>query len=263
MSTRSRSAPQRALAIAVALAVALGAATGAEAGLVSFREGQLSIYVRDLAPLSIPPAPPLESGFVNATRVGDTLVSLNVPPGLFQAQGLTAVFDEPIGLVTGVALTAANGQGSFSASGGGAFGGPMPIDGTLTICGLGSCPSPFSFEVPLDVVGVGGVYSNDFGFFALTMEGAPWSLGPVSIPTDAQGGSIQVSGSITLVAGPGSDLEVELVTPIFIETTDIPGFEVVPAWASLHLVVPEPGSATLGLAAIGSLLLVGRIRRRS
>lgn len=262
MSTRSRSAPQRALAIAVALAVALGAATGAEAGLVSFRDGQLSIYVLDLAPLSIPPAP-LESGFVNATRVGDTLVSLNVPPGLFRAQGLTAVFDEPIGIVEGVALTAANGQGSFSASGGGAFGGPMPIDGTLTICGLGPCPSLFSLEVPLDVVGVGGVSFNDFGAFTLTLEGAPWSLGPVSIPTNAQGGSIQVSGSIALVAGPGSDLEVELVTPIFIETTGISGFEVVPAWASLHLVVPEPGSATLGLGAIGSLLLVGRIRRRS
>lgn len=266
MDQSPASSPPRARAVralALLLPLVLGGATAAAAGSASFRDGELSIHVPigDLDPLTIPTEPPLASGQLFATRVGDTLVALSLPAGVFDVTGLNVPIVPPVGLVGGVELTAANGAGSFTTVGGDLTG-PMPIVGTLTICGPAACPGMLAFEVPLDVVGVGGTFAEDFGFFTITLEGAPWTLGPVSIPSDTQGGSIVVSGGIAPIAGPGSDLEVELVTPIEITTTEIPGYEVVPAWASLRLVVPEPDGPTLGLGAVGSLLLIGRSHRR-
>jgi hypothetical protein len=251
-------------AIVVAFSATLGIATLAQAGPAPFRNGELSIHVLDVDPISVPPSAPLASGVLRATRDGDSLLAVGLPAGVFAATGLSTPIDPPIeGVVNGVELTVSNPAAAFTSTGGGGgfFGGPMPLQGTLRICafnltGVGCPTASLTVPVPLSVVGAPGTYTDDF-FLQLTVRGAAWTTAAIAIP--APGGSIEVSGGIA--PAPGGYLAVEMVTPIFIET-DLEGFEVVPAWATMSFEVPEPGLLLLGLGAVGTLVIMGMSRRR-
>lgn len=189
------------------------------------------------------------------TAASGRLVSLGLPAGLLATttQVVTSAGNVDI------RIAASNGLGVFAEDTTGAFGGTMPILGTLRVCLFGTCSGmPFvDLAIPLDVVGAGGTVTTTLEGFTLRVEGAPWSEGPVTLSgpgfvSEFQGdrsGPLGGTASTTLPGG-----FVQLVSPVHVM---IPNQDSLDFVAVLDVeFVPEPGAAALlaaGLLGLGLL----------
>lgn len=233
-----------------------------------FRNGQLTIELFDLGPLLVPPSAPLASGVLDATRTETSITSIGLPARVFETTGFSIPITDPAAdPLDGLAITAFNPAGTFTAAGGGAggFGGKLPLDGVAKVCLIGGdtgCASAaVTLELPLSVVGQTKTVVLDIESgspISITVQGAPWTTGAIQIH-DNDGGVTTLSGGIEDV-GEGY-LGVELVTPLYISTA-FPGSAVVPAWGVMRFEVPEPDVLVLGFGGVGALVLLGLQRRR-
>jgi len=244
----------RKLSFALAASLlALGLAGQSQAVQLGFT-GDLQIAISVLSPASLPGS---GTATVNGAGPAGHLTGLTIPANAFAIENfIVPVTDPGAAPIKGVQVTAANEQGSFSGTGGSGFGGTMPIQGATKVCLFGACSAAVAnLVVPLTPVGAGG-FAQVTAAVNLTVIGAPWTTGTVSIGTlSAQGGVAPASNT---GAASGS---VSLVTPVFV-STNIGASAVVPvfAFANLHF-VPEPGTLVLLGAGIAGLMSYGRTRR--
>ena len=220
--------------------------------------GSLLIQVATLDPIAL-----TGSGLATVNGSGGLgdLTSLEIPGDIFGVTGFDVPVTDPgAAPIAGVRATAANGAGSFS---GFPLGGPMQIIGVTKVCLFADCatPPPANISVPLDVVGVGGSESVTF-FVNVTVTGNPWTIGKVNVGDAALTGFVHGPASGTTTAANEGGV-VRLVTPVVVSTNIGPS-ALVPTFGILELsFVPEPGVFTLGLAAVGALVVMGLSRRQS
>jgi hypothetical protein len=187
------------------------------------------------------------------------IAALGLPGGTFALTGTKPITSSQI---TGnfplysVAVSAGNGAAAL-----GPTGGVMPLLGTAKICLFASCANPpANVSIPLSVIGAGGTASFP-GAVAVTVLGAPWTVGSITLTRDLATGM-----AAGFAHGPGSATSslalnsgvLSLVTPIHISTDITPFAESTLAFARLTLhFVPEPATAffvvvgAVGLAALG------------
>ena len=238
---------------------------------VPFEQGRLELEFGALYGLEVPAAEAEgASGVAEVqTSAGGAITRIEFPADVFVADAVSIPLDDPTQLafmppIGGARLTFANEAGIFSrvaTASGDRIQGIMPLAGFNKFCiffvACGAMPSA-TLSVPLSVVGQGGTTTVAF-VPAVTLKGAPWSTGTVTIdaadpPTEMVSGTVQRGESSTMV---------RLVTPVFLSTNTT---GTVPATRGLGLLsfvlkpVPEPAAAGLLGAAIATLLGVGRYR---
>lgn len=195
------------------------------------------------------------------TASSGRLVSLGLPAGMLATttQVVTTASNVDI------RIAASNGPGAFAEDATGGFGGIMPILGTLRVCLFGTCDgSPVvDLALPLDVVGAGGTVTTTLQGFTLSVAGAPWGEGPVTLSGPGfvsvfegyRSGPLGGTSTTTLTGG-----FVQLVSPVHVAIPNLDPLEFV---AVLDVeFVPEPGVAILlatGLLGLG-LLRLGLLR---
>jgi len=200
------------------------------------------------------------TAMINGSGAGGHLTGLAVPPGVFASSNVVVTFTTPVqGAIAGIDLTVANAPGHFAGVGAsGTFGGVMPLSGIAKLCLFANCSAAVSnLNVPLSVVGAGGTAFVDGSGVAMpsvTVIGAPWTTGTIAIGTATAMGRAFPTSYTGAPSG-----QVELVTPIFISTSDpialVPSF----AFAAFHF-LPEPGTAVLVGSGIAGLVAFGRTR---
>jgi len=265
-----------------ALVMVFGVATPSHAELAnSMFPGNLGIVV-----VRVPPVPeialPLDAPVVPTLALRDgsgQLTKVSFAASIFRTTGLTFTVNGTAPTVGGLQLTGGNDAGNFTRVGG-KFRGSMPLNGFERVCLFGTCATaPLNVTVPLSVVGrAGGIAYAGTGNatvpnkpILVTVKGAPWTQGAVTIPTQMstamQPGTIMATGNFAnatqTTMGATYKNVVELVTPIFISTSLSPA-QVVPAYATLKFTLksPEPGTVAALGAAIISLVAMGVARRR-
>ena len=238
-------------ALAASLLV-FGLAGQAHAVSLGF-SGSLSVQIATLDPVVLPGA---GTATINGSGGPGHLTGLTLPEGVFQVAAIVVPVTDPGAFpIAGVQVTAANGAGNFTGSGGAGLGGSMPINGTSKVCLFGPCASAVAnLNVPLTVVGQGGT-ALVTGAVNLTVVGAPWTTGTAAIGATTLMGGVDPASNTGAPSG-----TVTLVTPIFI-SSNIGASAVVPAFAllSLHF-VPEPGTLLLIGSGIAGLVAYGRSR---
>ena len=183
---------------------------------------------------------------------GGAVNSIELAGGTFATAGFVLPITDPgAAPIRGLQVTASNSAGAFANS---PIGGTMPLVGATKVCLFGACSAAVAnLAVPLAPVGAGG---NAFITAAvnLTVIGAPWTTGTVSIGTVTEmgaGGNASASGTVSLV------------TPVFVSTNIAPS-AVVPVFGILNLhFVPEPGTLVLLGAGIAGLISYGRTRSKA
>ena len=225
----------------------------AEAGTIDF-SGALSIEV---AGHEVTVA-----GTGVATTTGDPhLDTLQVPASPFNAVGVSVSFTGTE--ARGILLTAHNGAGSFiGGTGMGALGGTMPLSGVAKVCLFAPCNAapPANLEVPLSVVGSGGVtFVASPTVPPVTVSGAPWTVETATVGAQSIHGFHHGAASLTSSTAEASG-SLRLVTPVVVSTTDVLA-PVVPVFGILDLhFVPEPGTLLLIVGGIAGLLMFGRTK---
>ena len=139
--------------------------------------------------------------------------------------------------------------------------GQIPLLGILKACLLAPCAAPplANLSVPLSVVGKGGIATAMNGNVSVTVKGAPWFIGSVTVATPLGGTGMKHGirhgpASATSSTANESGL-VKLVTPIYVNSNigNFSGF----GYLTVHFLerpVPEPTTAVLaalGLAGLG------------
>ena len=273
--------------LVLAMGIVLGAGA-ASAATLPFN-GTLEVDFFGLQPVSL-----TGSGVatVNGSGGGLHLSSLAIGAGAFMGAASTPVFNAAplsgallaggtvtnmftIGGMIPITLTYptgsfSNAAGSFSGlSGGPPGGGVMPLNGFLFIClfaggggggalGCGATvPSPAAnIVIPLNVAGFGGTTARS-GPVAVTVAGAPWTVGAASAFGSAVTGFVHGPGSGTSSAAQSSGV-VSLVSAVAV-TTNLGSLPVIPVLTrvTLHF-VPEPATMLLLGAGVVALGLVGR-----
>ena len=196
------------------------------------------------------------SGIADVDAYGH-LGAFGLPASAFRADGLVVTITDPAAApAAGFQITARNAAGSFTRPGGGS----MPLLGSAKVCLFGACSAAtVNLEVPLSVIGSPGKTTTVDGPIALTVSGAPWTTGTVSVGTATAMGFARGPGSQTSSTARASG-EIQLVTPILISTNLGNDLAQVPAFGVLTLhFVPEP--TTLALVGAG-LVVTGWIGRR-
>jgi hypothetical protein len=230
--------------------LAFGVAGQAQAVNLGF-VGSIAVQVAALDPIALAGA---GTAIVNGSAGGGQLNSLSLAGGTFAVTGLVVPVTDPgAAPIKGIQASLANAPGAFS---GAVLGGAMPLAGSVKVCLFGPCSAAVAnIAVPISVAGEGGV-AFVTGAVNLTVIGAPWTSGTVSIGTiTAMGGAAPVSNT-----GAASGT-VSLVTPIFVSTNIAPS-AVVPVFGILTMhFVPEPGTLVLLGAGIAGLVSYGRTRK--
>jgi hypothetical protein len=202
---------------------------------------------------------------VNGSGSPGALTALSLPSGVFSTAGAVfPVTDPDLFPILGIQITGHNDAGAFAGTGGGLFGGAMPLGGTARICLIATCgapPNPYDIFVPLSGVGAAGTATLP-GTINVTVQGAPWTIGPVSVDsviaaTGFAHGPLSLSGSTAQAGG-----ALQLVTPIRISTD----LFTAPTWPSVGILsiqfVPEPGAGLLVATGVAALTMMGQRRRR-
>ena len=232
------------MSLIAASALVLSASVPAQAAPYA-AAGVLTIVVGTLPPISIP----------LATVVDVTGGTLSIPAGAASTSGyFVPVVGFPLGLITGLVVTASNGAGSFSIPAwptagniaGGGFGGSMAINGVDAGEGRPGA------QLPISVIGVGGGISVG----GITVEGAQWTTGVAYVTTNGPVGatySLTGTNNMGLVGG-----QLTLVTPAHVNAA---GLTRLPVFSMLTLqIVPEPGTMLLLGAGIAGLAAISRKR---
>ncbi len=232
------------MGLIVAGALTLGASAPASAAPYA-AGGLLNIIVGTLPPISIP----------FTTMVDVTGGALTIPAGAASISGhFEPVAGFPLGLITGLVVTASNGAGSFAVPGpsdagfaniaGGGFGGTMAINGVVQLKGA------LAINLPISVIGAGGGLSAG----GITVEGAKWTTGVANVTTNGAGAHYQITGTNNgLVGG-----QLTLVTPAHVNAA---GLTRLPVFSTMTLqIVPEPGTMLLLGAGLAGLAAISRKR---
>lgn len=237
-------------------AVALLAAMPAQASVLQLEGSTLEILVPStfvpltgFEALSFPQVVSVPV-FVSSGTGGFTL-----PGGIMSGTETTQFPPTSVSLLTTQIWNVTNGAGSLAAAAGigGAFGGIAPLAGTLVWRSNGS----IDINIPLNVVGAGGVATGSLGSLVVTVTGHAWSTGQVVV-SGVTGASAITGFDTRTVAHAGA---LQLVTPIRAITSAL---GTVPMFAvqTLHF-VPEPGVPMLLALAGGAAWAVGRrVRQR-
>jgi hypothetical protein len=193
---------------------------------VPFEQGRLALQFGPLYGLEVPADAEVGASGVAEiqTSAGGQITRIEIPAGVFVADSVSIPLDDQTQLgfmppIGGARLTFANDAGSFSrvaTASGERLQGVMPLAGFNKFCvffvACGATPSAI-LSVPLSVVGQGGTTTVAF-VPSVTLEGAPWSTGTVTLDgadstTEMIAGTVQTGASTTLV---------RLVTPVFLST---------------------------------------------
>jgi hypothetical protein len=257
--------------VLAAAGLAAGIAGAASAAPLSFRAG-LDIEIATLDPISV-----TVDGVatVNGSSGGGALDSLHLDAGAIAATTLFEVTDPLASPIQAVSALVSNGAGTLAATGG-ALAGAMALNGSAIICLFTStCEPPFLFEVPLVEngtrgVGLGGGVIHVGGAIAVSVQGAPWTTGPVQAQSSGIGRPTIVktiegfahgpaSGGLSSAATVGG--VVSLVSPVQVNTDIGPSLGV-PIFTRLKLTfVPEPAVLSLVGAALLTLFALRRRRK--
>lgn len=232
----------------------VGASAPASAATVSMENSVLSVAIGALPPITIGQSP--------------TSIPVDVSSGGGSFALTSAVFAStvviPTELFTGVSLisslnvTASNGAGTFTASGGNnnGFGGVAGLQGGAVV---GVLAGLINLVIPLSVVGQGGVIQAGAAALLVTVTGHVWTTGAAVVTGAGTPGTSTLTGydnrNTTSHGG-----AVQLVSPIRILTNaagNLPGFGI----KTLRF-VPEPGGLMLLGSAIAGLVTVGWLRMR-
>jgi hypothetical protein len=149
--------------------------------------------------------------------------------------------------------------------------GVMPLNGIGIACTFGDCTTlsedleeiGVPTEFPLSRVGAGGRHAEA----GLTVIGAPWTLGPASVPgTPSARATGFMHGPLSAASTafqPGG--VVTLVTPIVIDPSDdyLPAPFIATVGVLQIAFVPEPGTAVLLVSGVLLLSIAARRRARS
>jgi hypothetical protein len=207
----------------------IGGSTPARAVELPF-VGELSIAIMTLEPIAI-----RGSGTAIAeTRDGAHMTSLALGAGVFAAEQLVITLTDPAAFpIMGLQATASNAAASFAETGGGRFGGAMPLNGIVKVCLFGACSTAVAnIDVPLSVVGNGGS-ATVTGAVNITVSGAPWTTGTAAVGTVANNGGAHGPASFTSSTAQ-VDGQLNAVTPIYV-STNIGASSVVPVFGFLRL----------------------------
>jgi len=224
----------------LAAVAALLVSGAAQAAPTQF-SGSISVVISSLPGIGVS-----ASGTALTNSGGGTF---SLAGGTFATVASVPVTDPAAFPIGGVKASVSNGAGAFV---GGA--GTMPVIGTANVCLFGACnASVANVDVPFTVgpgtsgVGIGGSPIIVGGLVNVTVTGAPWTAGTVSIGTATAMG--YVAGNT-----------VQLVTPVVINT-NIGASPTLPAFGILNLTfIPEPGTLALLASGVVGLGILGRKR---
>lgn len=244
-------------------------------------EGEIALELGTL-----PPVVQTGSGLatINTSAGGSHLATLRIGPG-FQVQTTIPVTDPDVTAVGVIAVkaTATPGAGTlapFSNGGGALTQNTLPVPGTGRLClFFAGCDSAF-LELPLTEsgtvgLGIGGALGvGGFGTIRVSLAFGPWTIGTRSIPgvttdnggttTFTQMGFVHGPASATSSSAAQPSAEIQIVTPIQVDTVGIPGGNDRLAWFGVYRIhlIPEPGWLALLATGVVGLLLLGRRRLR-
>ncbi len=225
--------------------------------------------------ITIGTVPPIQTALGVAvapttTRNGSgQLTKVGFPASVFQTTGLVLdVTDPGAAPISGIMATIKNGVANLTRSGT-KLGGLMPLVGQNKVCLFGECASAGgNLTVPVNVVGGAGIPPDATAFataggLAITVKGAPWTQGVVTLPNGNGGTEMATGASVQTTMGTNFKNVVELVTPVFV-STNIGASAVVPTFGRLGFTInsPEPGTVAALGAAVISLVAMGVARRR-
>ncbi len=222
---------------------------------------------------------------VTATGVADVnkggpdfaLNTLGIAGGISGSVGVPVTDPEVTGSVASIRWDVAVGTGSLAP-----FASPypltrnaLPLHGSVRLCLISaSCISsellmPFTQSHGAAGIGVGGSFAPLLGskVVAISVEAAPWTVGPAFIPVSTIGGNtisipssgylhgpFSFSGSAALAGG-----SLKLVSPVVVRSAE--GLHPLTSFATIHIrFVPEPGVGLLLVAGVIGLLVLGRGR---
>jgi hypothetical protein len=245
-----------------AFGLIFGVASFASASTLNLTGSTMGVSIGALPPITITQSPDPVSVFVSSgggsfvEPAGIFASTVVLPPELFTG----------VNLISSLNVTASNGTGSFTSAGGpgGGFGGPKPLQGQARVGVLGGA---LNLDIPLSVVGVGGV--TNAGAFALivTVTGHQWTTGTGTVTGITTGDGTVNNPYVNTVTLAGYDNraadhsgKLQLVTPIRILTNaagNLPGFGI-----QTLMFVPEPGTLLLIGSGIAGLAIVGRKKLR-
>jgi len=240
-------------ALAPVLVVAIPSAALAAPRSLPFT-ATLGLEIGGLPPIRIAGA-----GMARVDGPGAALDALELPPGVFALAASLAVADPAAFPIAGVRAAVDSGAGRFEGAG---LAGALAVRGTATLCLFRPCDAApvANLAVPLTVggtrgVGLGGPPIVATGLVDVTLQGAPWTLGPVTAGGLRRTGAVRGPGGGGAASAGQAGGSVSLVTPLAV-LTSIGASPTLPALGVLELrFVPEPGSGALlgvGLAALAA-----------
>jgi hypothetical protein len=216
------------------------------------------------------------SGVADVQASGGHLTAVSIPAGVLAASGLAATVTlggTPSTLypLSRFLFTFSNGSGMLAQTGGGGFGGTLPLFGLMKVC-LFSCGIA-SVPVPLGPLGGGGTAQGSLAPWSATLHGAAWTTQgtgtffaqfPVTPPPlvlpGARHGPASLTSSTALASG-----SLQLVTPAVLSVSQSGGDPVtlveIESVLTLHF-VPEPATGLLLGLAVSLLAAIGRRQAR-